>query len=86
MGPKEPGDAVNDLNQTECWYKGTREPYHPYDLKVEWWHIFAARLAFVLAFEVMQMFSNMLRNELAEYNLLHISMSLKYKIQMHVIL
>ena len=50
--PIYPGNAVNNMNQTECWYRGWNEPKYPYDRKESWWHVFAARLAFVLAFQV----------------------------------
>ena len=50
--PKYPGSSVNNTNQTECWYRGWNEPEYPYERKESWWHVFAAKLAFVLAFQV----------------------------------
>ena len=50
--PDNPGEVVNNQNQTECWYRGLNEPQWPYERKDSWWHVFAARLAFVLAFQV----------------------------------
>merc|ERR1712141_851701 len=52
LGPKEPGTEVGGLNQTECWYKGLNEEQSPYERKQIWWNVFAARLGFVLAFQV----------------------------------
>ena len=51
-GPRDPGEAVNGQNQTECYFRGLNEPFYPYEKRVEWWHVFAARMAFVLAFQV----------------------------------
>lgn len=37
-----------------CHYRGYRQPYNsrdPYDLSPVYWHVFAARLAFVVIFE-----------------------------------
>ena len=56
-GPQNPGEAVNNEDQSECYFKGMYDrnlekvPY-PYEKDMAWWHVFAARLAFVLAFEV----------------------------------
>ena len=55
-GPKEPGQAVDGLNQTECYFKGITENEYPYEYRPEWWHVFAARMAFVLAFQVRNMY------------------------------
>lgn len=38
-----------------CWYRGYRNPPSSpdeYDLSPQYWHVFAARLAFVVVFEV----------------------------------
>ena len=55
-GPRNPGEAVNGQNQTECYFKGLTERDisrdYPYYNKLEWWHVFAARMVFVLAFQV----------------------------------
>ena len=50
--PRHPGTEVDNENQTTCYYRGLNEPFEPYNRKSEWWHVFAARLAFVLAFQV----------------------------------
>ena len=50
--PKYPGEAVNNETQTQCFYRGLNEDQLPYERKDSWWHVFAARLAFVLAFQV----------------------------------
>ena len=47
--PDNPGSLGN---QSICWYRGLNEPQEPYERKDSWWHVFAARLAFVLAFQV----------------------------------
>ena len=52
-GPEDPGDAVGGQNQTQCYFKGLREDEYPYDYKPAWWHVFAAKMAFVLAFQVL---------------------------------
>jgi hypothetical protein len=39
----------------DCWYRGYRNPpssRDQYDLSPQYWHVFAARLAFVVVFEV----------------------------------
>ena len=51
-GPQDPGDAVNGQNQTECFFKGLTTSEYPYKHSWPWWHVFAARLAFVLCFQV----------------------------------
>ena len=51
-GPQSPGEAVNNQNQTECYFKGITENEYPYEYRPEWWHVFAARMAFVLLFQV----------------------------------
>ena len=61
-GPENPGEAVGGLNQTECYFKGITESEYPYKYRPEWWHVFAARMAFVLAFQVTQFFLNMSTN------------------------
>ena len=50
--PDSPGNDVNGTDQEICWYRGLNEPEFPYERKDSWWHVFAARLAFVLAFQV----------------------------------
>ena len=42
----------NDTNPNLCWYYGYRESYQPHALKIEYYHILVAKLAFVLIFEV----------------------------------
>ena len=51
-GPREPGEAVNYLNQTQCYFKGMTKTEYPYDYSPLWWQVFAARMVFVLAFQV----------------------------------
>ena len=51
-GPQEPGEAVNNQNQTECHFKGITTNEYPYERTAAWWHVFAARMAFVLVFQV----------------------------------
>ena len=52
LGPKDPGTEV-DGNQTTCFYKGLNEDWETgYTRKQSWWNVFAARLGFVLAFQV----------------------------------
>ena len=50
--PDFPGEAVGNETQASCMYRGLNEPQLPYERKDSWWHVFAARLAFVLAFQV----------------------------------
>ena len=35
-----------------CYFKGQRTESPDYELKMDWYHVFAAKLAFVLVFEV----------------------------------
>lgn len=51
---KEEWGAKNENDPDICYYRGYRMPYHssePYDLSPVYWHVFAARLAFVVIFE-----------------------------------
>ena len=49
-GPEDPGEFGN---QTQCYFKGLRENEYPYtEHRPAWWHVFAAKMAFVLAFQV----------------------------------
>jgi len=66
-GPQDPGEAVNGLNQTQCYFKGITESEYPYENKLEWWHIFAARTSFVLAFQhVIFFFAGILMNAIPD--------------------
>ena len=56
-GPEDPGKAVDHQNQTVCYFRGIREdeygsPEDPYAHKPAWWHVFAAKVIFVVAFQV----------------------------------
>ena len=52
LGPKDPGTEV-DGGQALCYYKGLNEDWETgYTRKQSWWNVFAARLGFVLAFQV----------------------------------
>lgn len=51
---KEEWGAKNENDPETCQYRGYRMPYNstePYDLSPVYWHVFAARLAFVVIFE-----------------------------------
>lgn len=51
---KEEWGAKTEKDPDICYYRGYRMPYHssePYDLSPVYWHVFAARLAFVVIFE-----------------------------------
>ena len=50
------GSDNDDIDPPTCQYRGYRNgPEHPnkYDLSPQYWHVFAARLTFVVIFEVM---------------------------------
>ena len=51
LGQKEPVAEVYET-QDMCYYKGMNEDQYPYERKQSWWNVFAARLEFVLAFQV----------------------------------
>lgn len=50
------GSPEDDPDPPICYYRGYRNPpdhpTDPYDLSPQYWHVFAARLAFVVVFEV----------------------------------
>ena len=50
LGPNS--TEVGSIDQAECYYKGLNEGFSPYERKQSWWNVFAARLGFVLAFQV----------------------------------
>ena len=50
LGPNS--TEVGSIDQPECYYKGLNEGFSPYERKQSWWNVFAARLGFVLAFQV----------------------------------
>ena len=45
-------DRVNVSMPDKCFFKAWRDDSAPYDLDIEWWEVFACKLAFVLCFEV----------------------------------
>ena len=53
MGPQPEADTAN---VTLCYYRAMRDPSNdpkdPHDLSMNYWYTFAARLLFVVAFEV----------------------------------
>lgn len=50
------GSPDNDPDPLVCYYRGYRnkqnDPVDSYGLSPQYWHVFAARLAFVVVFEV----------------------------------
>jgi anoctamin-4 len=51
---REEWGAKNENDPETCQYRGYRNPYNttdPYGLSPVYWHVFAARLAFVVIFE-----------------------------------
>ena len=51
--PIDPGNEVDGKNQTLCYYKGLNEGWEAeYTRRQGWWNVFAAKLGFVLAFQV----------------------------------
>ncbi|CRL03590.1 CLUMA_CG016250, isoform A, partial [Clunio marinus] len=51
---REEWGAKNENDPETCFYRGYRQPYNSseqYDLSPVYWHVFAARLAFVVVFE-----------------------------------
>lgn len=50
------GSDAEDPDPPTCQYRGYRngpeDPYDAYGLSPHYWHVFAARLAFVVVFEV----------------------------------
>ena len=57
LGPNS--TEVGSIDQAECYYKGLNEGFSPYERKQSWWNVFAARLGFVLAFQVRLKHSNL---------------------------
>ncbi|KRX83741.1 Anoctamin-5 [Trichinella sp. T6] len=59
------------LNVTECWYKGYRSRYPPYNVKPQWWEITAVRLTgftiLVCAFYVFTFIVNKAINDRPEW-------------------
>jgi hypothetical protein len=53
---KDMGADTEEEDPPSCQYRGYRNPpahEKKYDLSPQYWHVFAARLAFVVVFEVM---------------------------------
>ena len=45
-------DGKNVSMPEQCFFKAWRNDSDPYELDIEWWEVFACKLAFVLCFEV----------------------------------
>ena len=57
--PIDPGNEVDGKNQTLCYYKGLNEDWETgYTRRQSWWNVFAAKLGFVLAFQVSSEYPN----------------------------